>query len=528
MSLSQQPTAKHNWHNAYSAQQVLEHEALAAQSQKLVMYKLMERAGMAAFDELRQRWPKSKSILVLSGKGNNGGDGFVVARLAHLANIQVSVLITCDVANIKGDALIAYQAMLDAGVSHVFTQKLLKYVSEFSGDVIVDALFGIGFRGVLNEPMQQLVLAINEQDAQVLSVDIPSGLCATTGFVSEGNAIVADVTVTFIVYKQGLLTGQAADFVGELVLADIGLGQVFTQLVSSRVGYQQSYPMLNGISPLRERLKTSHKGSIGQVLAVGGGKGMPGAIRLASEAALRCGAALVSVCCHVDNQALVLNGRPELMLAPSEAKQLANSTAMKKAKVLLLGPGLGQTDWSKALFDLIVSDVIKANVENVDEANSSEEKSKEKWLVLDADGLTLLSQTKHFCSHWILTPHPKEAASLLGCDVASIEANRFIAVQRIAKKYGGICILKGAGSLISDGKQVVINSTGNAGMASGGMGDVLSGIVAALALQTNNYFAATCLAVYIHGAAGDIIANNHGQRGMLASDLFVPLQKLVS
>jgi NAD(P)H-hydrate epimerase len=483
----------------------------------------MERAGMAVFDELRQRWPQSKSILVLSGKGNNGGDGFILARMAHLANIQVSVLITCDVTSIKGDALIAYQAMLDAGVNHVFTQKLLEHAGNFSGDVIVDALFGIGFRGVLNDSMQQLVSVINRHSAQVLSVDIPSGLCATTGVVSEGNAVIADVTVTFIVYKQGLLTGQAANFIGELVLADIGLGQVFTQLVSSHIGYQQNYPMLNGVDPLRERLKTSHKGSIGQVLAVGGGKGMPGAIRLAGEAALRCGAGLVSVCCHFENQALVFNGRPELMLAPHEAKQLVNSSALKKAKVLILGPGLGQTDWSKDLFKLVISNVI-----NVDEANPYELKNKKKWLVLDADGLTLLSQTKHYCAHWILTPHPKEAASLLGCDVACVEADRFSAVQRIAKEYGGICILKGAGSLISDGSQVVINSTGNAGMASGGMGDVLSGIVAALALQTNDYFVAACLAVYIHGAAGDIMANSNGQRGMLASDLFVPLQKLVN
>ncbi len=522
MSLPQQPSAKHNWHNAYSAKQVLEHEAIVAQNQKLAMYELMERAGTAAFEALLQRWPQSKSILVLSGKGNNGGDGFIVAQLAHLANIQVSVLITCDIDDIKDDALIAYKAMLSAGVCSVFNKNLPDYLCEFSGDVIVDALFGIGFRGALNEPMQQLAFAINNHEAKVLSVDIPSGLCATTGFVSDGNAVIANTTVTFIVNKQGLLTGQAANFVGELVLADIGLGDIFTQLVPSSIVYQKDYPLLNGTSPLRQRQNTSHKGDIGQVLAVGGGKGMPGAIRLASEGALRCGAALVAVCCHHDNQALVFNGRPELMLTPCEAKQLNNSTAMEKANVVLLGPGLGQTNWSKALFNLVISDVME---------------SEEKWLVLDADGLTLLSQNNsqteesqnnHFCSHWILTPHPKEAARLLGCDVATIEADRFSAVQNIAKKYGGICILKGAGSLISDGKQVVINSTGNAGMASGGMGDVLAGIVAAIVLQTSNYFAAVSLAVYIHGAAGDIIADNYGQRGMLASDLFVPLQKLAS
>lgn len=520
MSLSQQPSAKHNGLNAYSAKQVLANESLVAQSQQLALYELMERAGTAAFEVLRQRWPKTKSMLVLSGKGNNGGDGFIIARLAHVANIQVTVLITCDIANIKGDALTAYQAMLDAGVtvslSSALTQNLIQYISDFTGDVIVDALFGIGFYGALNEPMQQLVSAINENNASVLSVDIPSGLCATTGFVSEENAVIAEVTVTFIVYKQGLLTGQAANFVGELVLADIGLGAPFTEAVTSHVSYQASYLLLNGVSPLKKRLNTSHKGTIGRVLAVGGGKGMPGAIRLASEAALRCGAALVSVCCHKDNQWLVFNGRPELMLAPNKAKQLANSTAMKKAKVLLIGPGLGQTDWSKALFDLAIATLIDS-----DEVAS-------KLLVLDADALALLSQTTHYCSRWILTPHPKEAARLLGCDVATIEADRFSAVQSIAKKYGGICILKGAGTLISDGNQTVINSTGNAGMASGGMGDVLAGIVAALVLQANDNFAATCLAVYIHGAAGDIIANNGGQRGILASDLFAPLQKLVN
>lgn len=523
MSLSQQPAAKHNWYRAYSAKQVLANEALAAQSQHIEMYQLMEKAGAAAFEVLQLRWPEAKNVLVLCGKGNNGGDGFVLARLAHLANMSVTVLISCDIANIKGDALTAYQAMIDAGVSHIFTENLTEHISKFIGEIIVDALFGIGFYGALAEPMQHLVKRVNENNAAVLSIDVPSGLCSTTGFVNDDSAVIADVTVTFIVYKQGLLTGQSANFVGDLVLADIGLSEAFKKLVSSDVAYQKAYPLLNGASPLKKRLKTSHKGTIGQVLTIGGGNGMPGAIRLASEAALRCGSALVAVCCDHNNQKLVFNGRPELMLAPSEAKQLANSSAMNKAKVLLLGPGLGQTEWSKELFNLVISNVV-----NSDETHVKGIKNNEKLLVLDADALTLLSHTNHFCSRWILTPHPKEAASLLGCDVAIIEADRFSAVRNIAKKYGGICILKGAGSLISDGKQVVINSTGNAGMASGGMGDVLAGIVTGLILQVNDFFAATCLAVYIHGAAGDIIANNDGQRGILASDLFVALQHLVN
>ncbi|MDX2366873.1 MAG: NAD(P)H-hydrate dehydratase [Colwellia sp.] len=514
MSLSQLPLAKHNWHCAYSAKQVLQNESLVAQSQQLALYQLMERAGSAVFEALKQHWPNARSILVICGKGNNGGDGFVIARLAHLANVHVTVLLTCDVQSIKGDALLAYQHMVSAGVTEIVTVNLIEQINVFSGDIIVDALFGIGFYGSLATPMQQLVTAINANTANVLSVDIPSGLCATTGFVENTIAVIAKITVTFIVYKQGLLTGQSANFVGELILADLSLGNAFKQQVTCHHYFQKEYPLYDGVSFLTKRLKTSHKGTIGQILAVGGGVGMPGAIRLASEAALRSGAALVAVCCHQDNQALVLNGRPELMLAASNAKELANGSAVDKAKILLLGPGLGQTEWSQSLFDLIVIPFINGK--------------KNGTIVLDADGLTLLAKTNHFCSRWVLTPHPKEAAKLLGCDTATIEANRFHAVKAIAKKYGGICILKGAGTLISDGHTVVINSTGNAGMASGGMGDVLSGIVAALILQTENYFVATCLAVYIHGAAGDIIADRQGQRGMLASDLFVPLQRLVN
>jgi len=280
-----------------------------------------------------------------------------------------------------------------------------------------------------------------------------------------------------------------------LILADLLLEEAFTQQVTCHHYFQQDYPLYDGTSCLTKRLNTSHKGTIGQVLAIGGSIGMPGAIRLASEAALRSGAGLVAVCCHQDNQALVFNGRPELMLAPSIAEELVNASALNKAKVLLLGPGLGQTEWSKSLFESVVGSFINDN--------------KKENMVIDADGLTLLAKTNYFCNRWILT-------------------DRFYAVQAIAKKYGGICVLKGAGSLISDGHTVVINSSGNAGMASGGMGDVLSGIVAALVLQTENYFIATCLAVYIHGAAGDIIEAEQGQRGMLASDLFLPLQRLVN
>jgi hydroxyethylthiazole kinase-like uncharacterized protein yjeF len=207
MNLSQLPLAKHNWHCAYSAKQVLNNESIVAQSQQIALYQLMERAGNAAFEVLQQYWPKSRSILVLCGKGNNGGDGFVMARLAHLANIQVTVLVTCDVTSIRGEALLAYQNMVSVGVADIVTENLFKQVTLFSGDTIVDALFGIGFYGSLATLMQELVTAINTNTAGVLSVDIPSGLCANTGFVENTLAVIAKVTVTFIVYKKVCLQG---------------------------------------------------------------------------------------------------------------------------------------------------------------------------------------------------------------------------------------------------------------------------------------------------------------------------------
>jgi NAD(P)H-hydrate epimerase len=248
------------------------------------------------------------------------------------------------------------------------------------------------------------------------------------------------------------------------------------------------------------------------LLTIGGGLGMPGAIRLASEAALRCGVGLVSVSCHQQSQLLVSNGRPELMLAPTTTGLLAQSQQFKKAKGYLIGPGLGQDSEAEQLLELVF-EITRLN---------------NKFMVVDADALSLLSQSKQYYNNWVLTPHPKEAAKLLHCEVADIEADRFAAVRAIAKQYGGVCLLKGAGSLISDGKSVHINNSGNAGMASGGMGDVLSGVISALILQSDSLLSATCLAAYIHGAAADIIACNNGQRGLLASDLFIPLQQILN
>ncbi len=491
----------------YSATQVLEHEKCLAQSLNIDLYDLMRKAGAAAFEHFIQCYPDIESkLLVICGKGNNGGDGFVFATLAHDYGYSVEVICLAEADQIVGDAKKALHTLQESSIEIRYLSDLqlaAASIKGFCGQVIIDAIFGIGFKGELSSTWSEVIEQVNCHEARKFSIDVPSGLNASTGHVSS-IAVIADQTISFIVMKQGLLTGQASLYTGNLYCADLGIGKAFIQSLAPTVFAQGS----DNLPLLTHRIATMHKGHIGLALTVGGNENMPGAIRLASESALRSGAALVAVCCHHDSQGVVFNDRPELMLAPSDVNALAQSSFIDKAKVILIGPGLGVNQWARQLFQCI--------------------STREKPLVVDADALRLLSQYEVKRDDWVLTPHPGEAASLLNTDTATIEQDRFGAVKAIANRYGGICVLKGAGSLISDGNMVWINQTGNAGMASGGMGDVLSGIIAAFMQQSSSSFDAARLAVSIHGQAADIIAKQYGQRGLLASDLFEPMRQLVN
>lgn len=491
---------------AYQATQVLAEEEYVATTQGISLSALMERAGQAFFSYLQEQCPDAQQLFIVAGKGNNGGDGFVVARLAHEQGIQVTVYFCGETSQLKGDALAAFEQLASTHVTIIYQSELTlknEFFTENHYDLIVDALFGIGFKGALQAPYIELVELLNHSGVPIMSVDVPSGLNASTGGVSTV-AIKAWQTVTFIVLKQGLLTGQAAKHVGHLKLASLTLNDPFNELIDGNVFIQGNATL----PPKPARDEVSHKGDIGLLLTVGGQKGMPGAIRLASEAALRSGAALVAVSCHQENHSLVLTGRPELMLAPDNATQLADSLFFEKAKVIILGPGLGQSQWSESLFKQVVA--------------------SPKPMVVDADGLNILSRNPVKKDNWVLTPHPGEAAKLLGITVAEVESDRFAACKAIVEQYGGICVLKGAGSLMYDGKETWINTSGNSGMASGGMGDVLSGIIAAMLMQVTSPFDAVRLAVYFHGKAADIIARQQGKIGMLASDLFPEVQRLLN
>lgn len=475
----------------YRTAQVRELDRIAIQEWGIPGFELMSRAGYEVFQCIRNKWPDTQSVAVFCGAGNNAGDGYIIARLALEAGLKVSVYSLADLVNVKGDALAAYQSYVKAKgtISPFQVEEVI------DADVMVDALLGTGLDRPVTGLYALAIQVINQSPAHVIAVDSPSGLNADTGNVM-GCAVKADCTVTFIGLKQGLFTGQATDYCGEIFYASLAVPDIIFQAVSPSAIRVVKIPL-----PRRDRC--SHKGNYGHVLIVGGDLGYSGAARLAGEAALRVGSGLVSVATRTEHAGFMNLNRPELMCHGVEtAGQLA--VLLEKATVVVVGPGLGQSDWAIELFIA----TIKA----------------QKPLIIDADGLNLLARSPVTNSDWILTPHPGEAARLLSCSTAEIQQDRFAAVSAIQAKYGGIAVLKGAGTLIASEDDCAVSTTGNPGMASGGMGDVLAGVIAGLLAQGLSLNNAAQQGVYLHGLAADLAAEKDGERGLLASDLMIYLR----
>jgi ADP-dependent NAD(P)H-hydrate dehydratase / NAD(P)H-hydrate epimerase len=479
----------------YTAAQVRELDSIVIKNFGIPGMELMGRAGNAVFRHLRIKWPNAKSIGIFCGAGNNAGDGYIIAGLAQAVGLQVTVYVFGDPENLKDNAFIAYRDYIKArGVIIPFNPD-----ATVKADVIVDALFGTGLNKPITGIHAQAIQLINKAQSHVIAVDVPSGLNADTGNVM-GCAVKASCTVTFIGLKQGLFTGQAADYCGEILYSSLSVPkEVFANVASN------TYRVIKKKIPPRTRC--THKGDYGHVLVIGGDCGYSGAARMAGEAALRVGAGLVSVATHPEHAALLNSGRPELMChGVKNAGQLA--PLLDKANVVIVGPGLGQSVWATELFNAALKSA--------------------KWLVIDADGLNLLAHAPQQQTNWILTPHPGEAARLLSCTNAEIQQDRFAAAAAIQAKYGGIAALKGAGTLIASGNELAVSTTGNPGMASGGMGDVLAGVIAGLLAQGVAQKDAAQQGVYLHGMAADLAAEQAGERGMLASDLMPYLRQLVN
>lgn len=462
-------------------------------------YTLMTRAGEAALAHALDRYAGTKRWQVVCGGGNNGGDGYVLARLAASRGIGVSVLALASPDSLKGDAATAYQDFAaEGGAVAAFDGSL-----DADADLLIDAMLGSGLERDVEGRYADAVDAMNRHAAPVFALDIPSGLNADTGSVM-GVAVRADMTVTFVGLKSGLFLKEGPTYTGVLRFAGLDIPadcRVPQKAEMRRIGDEVIAPLL------APRKRDAHKGDFGHVLVAGGGPGMSGAVRLCGEAALRAGAGLVSVATYPSHHALITSGRPELMChAVESAGELA--PLLERATVIAIGPGLGTGDWSQMLFDACTQSDLP--------------------MVIDADGLNLLAASKARKADWILTPHPGEAARLLGCASADIQEDRRGSLARITERFGGTAVLKGSGTLVSaaDGP-CWLCTAGNPGMAAPGMGDALTGVIAGLRAQGLSAEMAAVAGVEVHARAGDAAARG-GQRGLMASDLLGELRAWVN
>lgn len=492
----------------FSADAVREMDRYLIDTLGVDSFELMQSAARSAFRHLLRHWPNPKSLLVLCGAGNNGGDGYLIAANAHRHGIPTSCLAVAPTTRLTGDAHRAFERAIAGGVSVIEGAGLDESALEnrlASAGLIVDAMLGTGAAGAPREPFAGVIRSVNAlASVPVLAVDVPSGLNATTGH-AEGEVIRADVTVTFIGPKAGLYTGMGVGVCGQVVLDTLVSGE---QLAGCRVAPtagRQTWLNCRHWVPVRPR--HAHKGRFGHVLVVAGDRGFGGAGILAAESASRSGAGLVTLATRPEHVAPALGRCPSIMvhgvIHGSELPPL-----LAKADVVVCGPGLGQSAWGQQMLQqVLLSDCPR---------------------VLDADALNLMAtRVAQPSDRHVLTPHPGEAARLLGCDVPAIESDRLAAARKLQKTWGGVVLLKGAGTVVCgpDGLPVIV-AGGNPGMATGGMGDVLSGMIGALVGQLDGVLPATILAAAAHVQAADRASQSKGFMGLLPVDVIEALPEV--
>lgn len=485
----------------YQAHQTREMDRFVIEQCGVPGVELMRRAGRAAFARIMERHGGAGRMAVVCGPGNNGGDGYVVAELARRIGVDVTVLALAAAA--AADAKTAADDYQNAGGAIVAVDNANEenFAALDAADLIIDALFGTGLARAPQGIASDAIRRINRAPCPVVALDMPSGLQSDTGF-AFAPCVAADATVTFIGVKLGLLTGQGRAVAGEILFEDLNIPVEARDAVA---------PAARVIArpALRPRARDAHKGDAGRVLVVGGGRGMLGAALLAGEAALRCGGGLVTVAGPESNLDLPALACAELMSADAARMSAADIAA---ADAIALGPGLGQSEWGGQIFRRFID--------------------ADAPMVVDADGLNHLAAAdkSRRRQNWILTPHPGEAARLLQSTVAEIAADRPAAARAIADKFGGVCVLKGAGTLVAAAESeapLFVCAHGNPGMATAGMGDVLSGIAGALLVDGMPALDAAQAAVWLHSAAADAAVIDTGQRGLLARDVIAALPKLL-
>ena len=481
-------------------------------------FDLMVLAGTAVFQILQSNYPLVNKLIVFVGSGNNAGDGYVVAAKARSAGMSVEVVQLCSRDKLAGSAMKAYEYAKSSGVEmRPFHAGLFDECLSHKDTLIVDAILGVGINKSVTGLYERAIVAINSASHSVVSVDLPSGLNADTGR-AMGVVVKADITVSFIGLKQGLLTGEGQDYSGQVFFERFDIPDKNYSSESSLKPSSMRIDINYLESRLKPRRQSAHKGDHGHVVVLGGDKGFGGAGIMAAEAAQRAGAGLVTLVTRNEHKTAALVRCPELMVIGKEYEKNVGGI-LQRASCIVVGPGLGTNEWGRS----ILSEVLE------------QKKINHTPVLFDADALTLLSQQKNILEsikthNAVFTPHPGEAASLLSCSTEFVQLDRFRAVKELVKVLGGTCLLKGSGSLTCSEENpdtVYLCNEGNAGMASGGMGDILSGIVASFIAQGLTCADALNCGICIHGEAGDLASQANGERGLRATDLFPFLAKLL-
>jgi NAD(P)H-hydrate epimerase len=479
---------------------------------------LMENAGRGVVEVIKDQYPtlQSKKILVVCGKGNNGGDGFVIARLLSNSCAMINVLLMASSSELKGDAkknFVILQKFAKKSSRQIklyrYSKKLLMSLSK--PDIIVDAMFGTGFAGSVRKPFADVIDWMNNQGSQIVAVDIPSGVNGTTGVV-ENYGVRAKITETFGSIKSGLLCNQGRELVGSVYCIDIGIPYSITEDKRMRTFLVEQVDVRRIIP---KRSMHAHKYSVGKVLVLAGSKGLTGAAALCSTSAMRAGAGAVVLGIPEPVYPILARKLTEVMTFPLPATgdgtlslDALNGIRAKLswADVLMLGPGLSQNLETQQL-------ILKLLLEY-----------RGKVLV-DADGLNAIaahgiSKLRSTRAQFILTPHVGEFSRLTGLPSVEVEHHRIEAARVLAKQIGATVVLKGVPTVTASKEgNCYLNSTGNPGMATAGSGDVLSGIIAGLWAQGMSDVEAAYAGVYLHGLSGDLAAKKLGERGLLANDL---------
>ena len=484
----------------YSADSVRAMDRYLIEQQGVDGFELMQTAARSAFRHLVAFWPGAQPVLVLCGAGNNGGDGYLVAANAKRHGIDVACVAVAPTEKLTGDARSACQKARADGVEILEGSALSDADLQARMDsaaVVVDAMLGTGVTGAPREPFANVIGQLNQSGKPVLAVDLPSGLDATTG-AATGDVVHADVTVTFIGAKTGLFTGAGAGVCGQVMFE--ALGAINAGQQSGEMLLAELYPWARCQSWLPERPANAHKGMFGHVLVVAGDHGFGGAGIMAAEAASRAGAGLVSLATRPEYVTAALARCPSLMVrGVTHGSELP--ALLEKPDVVVCGPGIGQSAWGQQMLQQVIA--------------------SGKPRVLDADALNIMAdRAPSPADNHVLTPHPGEAARLLGCSVQEVEADRMGAAACIQKLWHGIVLLKGAGTVVATGSGVPgIIPGGNPGMATGGMGDVLSGILGAFLGQIPSARQAVMASAALHLAAADEAGQNKGYMGLLPADV---------